>query len=66
MNSAYEYPELASRETPDAWVEAGRPLLRDKARARAKEILAQAVPTIVQDVENTIAETLPIVRVHGA
>jgi len=65
MNSAYEYPEMASRETPDAWAEAGRPLLRDKAKARACEILGLAGPTVSRDVENAIADKLPIVRVHG-
>ena len=64
MNTAYEYPKLASREPPDAWVEAGCPSLRDKAKDRAREILAGAKPTVPRDVEEVIASSLPIVRVH--
>lgn len=40
MNSEYVYPSLADRSPPDAWIERGKPTLRDRARARVGEILA--------------------------
>ncbi len=60
MQSEYEYPDLASRESPDEWEETGRPKLRDKARERVKEILAEAKPKIPKTVEQAIASRLPI------
>lgn len=40
MHSEYVYPSLADRSPPDAWMERGKPRLRDQARARVGEILA--------------------------
>ncbi len=64
MKSEYHYPTLASRETIEAWDEAGKPSLRNKARNKAREILAASKPLITREVEEKIAARLPIHRLH--
>lgn len=64
MTSEYHYPSLANRDTPDAWAEAGRPSLREKAKSRVREILAVARPTVSREIEDAIATRLPIRRFH--
>ena len=44
MKSDFLYPDLADRQGIDAWLEAGAPDLRDRARDRAREILATHRP----------------------
>jgi len=66
MKSEYHYPALASRETVEAWSEAGKPSLREKARNKAREILAASKPLITREVEERIAARLPIHRLHPA
>ncbi|MBE1281689.1 MAG: trimethylamine methyltransferase [Rhodobacteraceae bacterium] len=65
MSSAYHYPALADRSSPDAWVEAGRPDLRDGAKARVREILSNAEPTVDPGVEAEICATFPVQGFHG-
>ena len=60
MKSEYEYPQLASRESPDQWEETGRPQLREKARQRAREIVAEARPKVPRHIEQAIAKKYPI------
>jgi trimethylamine--corrinoid protein Co-methyltransferase len=64
MNSEYVYPVLGNRDSPDAWHQAGRPDIREKARARAREILASSPPNIPLAMEQEIARRLPIRRHH--
>ncbi len=65
MNSEYIYPVLGNRESPDAWHQAGRPDLRDKARERVREILTSSPPKIPAEMEEEIARRLPIRRHHA-
>lgn len=65
MNSEYVYPVLGSRDSPDAWHQAGRPDIRAKARERVREILASSQPKIPQSMEEEIARRLPIRRHHA-
>lgn len=44
MERDYVYPRLADRDTPRAWQEAGAGQAWDRARARAREILAEDPP----------------------
>jgi len=64
MKSEYHYPVLASRETIEAWCEAGKPSLREKARNRAREMLAASRPLIAREVEEKIASRFPVHRLH--
>jgi trimethylamine--corrinoid protein Co-methyltransferase len=64
MKTEYRYPTLASRETVEAWDEAGRPSLREGAKVRAREILAAAEPQISKEMEDKISARLPVHRVH--
>lgn len=61
MNSTYEYPALASLEPADAWVEAGGPDLRQKAKARAREILSGATRCISDELDHQIRQRFPII-----
>ncbi|WP_347311875.1 trimethylamine methyltransferase family protein [Defluviimonas sp. SAOS-178_SWC] len=42
MQTEYIYPTVGNRMSPKEWVEAGRPMLLDKAIARKNDILAKA------------------------
>lgn len=42
MQTEYIYPAIGNRMSPKEWVEAGRPMLLDKAIARKNDILAKA------------------------
>lgn len=42
MQTEYIYPALGNRMSPKEWVEAGRPMLLDRAIARKNDILAKA------------------------
>jgi len=42
MQTEYIYPSVGNRMSPKEWVEAGRPLLLDRAMARKNTILAKA------------------------
>lgn len=64
MTSEYVYPVLGNRDSPDAWTEAGRPDIRDKARQRVREILEAGRPKVPAAVEDQIARRLPIRRHH--
>ncbi|MEM7225378.1 MAG: trimethylamine methyltransferase family protein [Pseudomonadota bacterium] len=44
MTRDYLYPEVGDRASPDDWVEAGAKDIRERARERAREILAQPRP----------------------
>jgi len=65
MNSEYVYPALGNRDSPDAWADAGRPDIREAARARVREILAASPPLIPAAMEEEIARRFPI-RCHHA
>ena len=64
MNTEYIYPALGTRESPDAWEQAGSRSLHDKARDRVREILASSPPTVSAEMEDQIARRLPIRRHH--
>lgn len=61
MNTAYEYPALASREPADAWVEAGQPDLREKAKMRTREILESAPHCVSPELDRQIRRRFPII-----
>ncbi len=42
MQTEYIYPTVGNRMSPKEWVEAGRPMLLDRAIARKNDILAKA------------------------
>ena len=68
MQSEYVYPEIANRSSPKEWVEKGRPLLLDQARARVRDILARDGHQIAPDLQRRLdAEfnLVPLRRVHG-
>lgn len=46
MQTEYVYPTLGNRMSPKEWVEAGRPLLLDRAIARKHDLLAKGVSQI--------------------
>ncbi|MGI9372404.1 MAG: trimethylamine methyltransferase family protein [Hyphomicrobiales bacterium] len=50
MKSDYFYPHLGDRRTPRDWQEDGATTLHDRARKRAKEILATHHPAHISDV----------------
>jgi trimethylamine--corrinoid protein Co-methyltransferase len=62
MKSEYVYPSLANRDTPDAWNDAGRPSLRERGKARVREILAEARSTIPPEIAEAVAARLSIAR----
>jgi trimethylamine--corrinoid protein Co-methyltransferase len=64
MKSEFVYPSLANRDTPDVWNEAGRPSLRERGKARVREILAEARSTIRPAIAELIAARLPIAGFH--
>jgi len=65
MQTEYVYPTLGGRQSPDAWCQAGRPTILEKARERVREILATTGPKISRAMEDAIARRLPIRRHHA-
>ncbi len=62
MRSEYAYPEVADRGTPSEWEEAGSLNMRQRAGARANEILSSHYPEYIDpDVDRKIREKFPIV-----
>ena len=47
MSSEYYYPEFADRDSIKDWEEKGRPDIREKAQARAREILSSHYPSYI-------------------
>ncbi len=47
MERDYHYPELASRESPDAWVAFGATDMRERARTKAETILSEHFPQTI-------------------
>ena len=45
METDFLYPQVSDRRTPDEWMEAGSPSIRDAARTRVREILENHFPT---------------------
>ncbi len=61
MSSEYYYPEFADRDSIKDWEEKGRPDIREKAREKAKAILASHYPsTIEPSVDAAIRERFDI------
>ncbi len=54
MQTEYIYPTLGNRMSPKEWVEAGRPLLLDRAIARKNELLAKAGSQIEPQLDEAI------------
>ncbi|EEW25385.1 trimethylamine methyltransferase family protein [Rhodobacter ferrooxidans] len=57
MQTEYVYPVLGNRMSPKEWVEAGRPLLLDRAIARKNDILAKAGCQIDPQIDAAIRAT---------
>ncbi|MGB3899973.1 MAG: trimethylamine methyltransferase family protein [Mesorhizobium sp.] len=51
MQTEYVYPVVGNRMSPKEWVEAGKPMLLDKAIARKNEILSQAGSVIEPEID---------------
>jgi trimethylamine--corrinoid protein Co-methyltransferase len=61
MESEYVYPDLGDRRPPDEWEEAGAPTIRDRAREKARTILATHYPaTIDPAADREIRARFPI------
>ena len=61
MQKEYLYPKLSDRLTPDQWTENGQINLRDRAKERARTILAQHFPkTIPFEVDSAIRRRFAI------
>jgi trimethylamine--corrinoid protein Co-methyltransferase len=54
MQTEYVYPVVGNRMSPKEWVEAGRPLLLDRAMARKAAILAAAGNTLPEDIDRAV------------
>ncbi|PKP75739.1 MAG: methyltransferase [Alphaproteobacteria bacterium HGW-Alphaproteobacteria-6] len=54
MQTEYVYPTTANRMSPKEWVEAGRPMLLDRAIARKNDILAKAGMQIAPEIDAAI------------
>jgi len=50
MRGGYEYPALADRRTPDEWMAAGSPDIRQQAGERVKSILSTHYPEYIDPV----------------
>lgn len=51
MERDYLYPEIADRESPDAWTERGATEARERARSKARQILAEHHPSYLSDTQ---------------
>jgi trimethylamine---corrinoid protein Co-methyltransferase len=60
MQTEYVYPTLGNRMSPKEWVEAGRPMLLDKAIARKNELLAKAGSQIEPEIDAAIRASFNI------
>ena len=61
MRGGYEYPALADRNTPDEWLAAGSPDIRQQAGERVKSILSSHYPDYIDPVVDAkIREQFPI------
>ena len=60
MQTEYVYPTLGNRMSPKEWVEAGRPLLLDRAIARKNELLRKMGSTIDAELDAKVRATWPI------
>ena len=52
MTTEFIYPEFADRLSIDAWLEAGSPDIRDKARSKVGQILATHYPDHLSDTDD--------------
>jgi trimethylamine--corrinoid protein Co-methyltransferase len=61
MRSGYEYPALADRSTPEEWMAAGSPDIRQRAGQRVKSILSSHYPEYIDPVTDArIRDRFPI------
>jgi len=61
MERDYQYPDLGDRESPDAWTEQGGTDMRERAAAKARDILDSHFPSYIPaDVDARIRERFPI------
>ena len=60
MQTEYIYPAVGNRMSPKEWIEAGKPLLLDKAIARKNSILAKAGSQIDPEIDAIIRQTYNI------
>ena len=61
MRSGYEYPALADRSTPEEWMAAGSPDIRQRAGERVKSILSSHYPEYIDPLTDAkIREKFPI------
>ena len=60
MQTEYVYPTVGNRMSPKEWVEAGRPMLLDRAIARKNSILAKAGSQIDPQIDEAIRATYKI------
>jgi trimethylamine--corrinoid protein Co-methyltransferase len=61
MRGGYEYPALADRSTPEEWVAAGSPDIRQQAGHRVKSLLSNHYPNYIDPaVDAKIREKFPI------
>ncbi|MDT8856124.1 trimethylamine methyltransferase family protein [Paracoccaceae bacterium Fryx2] len=60
MQTEYIYPAVGNRMSPKEWVEAGRPMLLDRAIARKNELLARAGSQIEPEIDAAIRATYNI------
>ncbi len=61
MESEYLYPSLADRQSPSQWEDEGAPDIREKARARARSLLATHYPDHIDPATDAkIRERFPV------
>ena len=61
MERDYQYPDLGDRESPDAWAEQGATDMRERAAAKAREILDSPYPSYIPaEVDTRIRARFPI------
>ena len=66
MRSGYEYPALADRSTPEEWMAAGSPDIRQRAGERVRSMLSTHYPEYIDPViDAKIREQFPILLPTG-
>ena len=61
MQSEYIYPDFGDRNSPNEWVEAGKPVLLEKAIEKRDEILGSYFPKHISDeTDQKVREQFPI------
>jgi len=61
MRTAYLYPEVGDRLSPDQWREQNNPAVLNRAKERVKQVLKEHFPShIGPEVEALVRETFPI------